>query len=241
MNSVNGPGSRIFLLSPAQLRGNRARIVMSERATFDLAVRLRSEAVRRSARSSLPERSLLPRQARLRAGVRAAAGSGPRSAGAASRHHSDRGAPPGRYHRDRSTRCGDSPASTRSGRRAYRRPLAQSARALADGSRAGLRRCPPRQHRVAEVRGRAARSLRRAAGFPADFVGRGDMSRGGLLLRCGVRRGADLRPGRGRGAPRAAAAEARPEEGHTMKGAQPTRPSPRPGRRRSALKARTSG
>jgi hypothetical protein len=32
---------RIFLLSPASCSGNRARIVMSERATFDLAVRLR--------------------------------------------------------------------------------------------------------------------------------------------------------------------------------------------------------
>src|SRR5688500_18909898 len=33
--------SQIFLLSPANCSGNRARIVMSERATFDLAVRLR--------------------------------------------------------------------------------------------------------------------------------------------------------------------------------------------------------
>jgi hypothetical protein len=33
---------RIFLLSPASSSGNRARIVMSERATFDLAVRLRT-------------------------------------------------------------------------------------------------------------------------------------------------------------------------------------------------------
>ena len=32
----------VFLLSPANCGGNRARIVMSERATFDLAVRLRS-------------------------------------------------------------------------------------------------------------------------------------------------------------------------------------------------------
>lgn len=33
---------RIFLLSPASCSGNRARIVMSERATFDLATRLRA-------------------------------------------------------------------------------------------------------------------------------------------------------------------------------------------------------
>jgi hypothetical protein len=34
---------QIFLLSPANCAGNRARIVMSERATFDLALRLRSQ------------------------------------------------------------------------------------------------------------------------------------------------------------------------------------------------------
>src|SRR5262245_23581857 len=34
--------SRIFLLSPAHCGGNRARIVLSERATFNLAVRLRA-------------------------------------------------------------------------------------------------------------------------------------------------------------------------------------------------------
>ena len=32
---------KVFLLSPANCAGNRARIVMSERASFDLAVRLR--------------------------------------------------------------------------------------------------------------------------------------------------------------------------------------------------------
>jgi hypothetical protein len=36
------PG-RIFLLSPANCSGRRAKIVLSERATFDLALRLRSE------------------------------------------------------------------------------------------------------------------------------------------------------------------------------------------------------
>ena len=34
--------ARIFLLSPANCGGNRARIIMSERATFDLAARLRT-------------------------------------------------------------------------------------------------------------------------------------------------------------------------------------------------------
>src|SRR5687768_13679254 len=37
------PPGRIFLLSPANCSGPRAKIVLSDRATFDLAVRLRSE------------------------------------------------------------------------------------------------------------------------------------------------------------------------------------------------------
>src|SRR5436189_6066299 len=35
--------SRIFLLSPAYAGGQRARMIMSERAQFELALRLRSE------------------------------------------------------------------------------------------------------------------------------------------------------------------------------------------------------
>src|SRR5678816_4001681 len=36
------PGSRVFLLSPAYAGGKRARMMMNERAQFDLARRLRS-------------------------------------------------------------------------------------------------------------------------------------------------------------------------------------------------------
>ena len=38
------PSGRVFLLSPANCSGRRAKIVLSERAQFDLAVRLRSGA-----------------------------------------------------------------------------------------------------------------------------------------------------------------------------------------------------
>jgi hypothetical protein len=38
------PSGRVFLLSPANCNGPRARVILSERATFDLAMRLRSEA-----------------------------------------------------------------------------------------------------------------------------------------------------------------------------------------------------
>src|SRR5215471_14762440 len=36
------PPARVFLLSPANCSGRRAKMVLSERAQFDLAVRLRS-------------------------------------------------------------------------------------------------------------------------------------------------------------------------------------------------------
>ncbi len=39
----SGPG-RVFLLSPANCSGRRAKMVLSERAELDLAVRLRNEA-----------------------------------------------------------------------------------------------------------------------------------------------------------------------------------------------------
>src|SRR5918992_1543186 len=42
MNFADSPRPRIFLLSPAHCGGNRARIVLSDRATFSLAVRLRT-------------------------------------------------------------------------------------------------------------------------------------------------------------------------------------------------------
>ena len=52
--------------------------------------------------------------------------------------------------------------------------------------------------------------------FPVDFVGRGDMSRGGLLLRSRPRRRRTaIRPGEGRRAPRPAAAAPAADQGHT--------------------------
>ncbi len=55
--------------------------------------------------------------------------------------------------------------------------------------------------------------------FPADFVGRGDMSRGGLLLRC-VREGREL--------------EYRPLSGASRRGSRPPRLAPLPGILRDA-------
>ena len=66
---------------------------------------------------------------------------------------------------------------------AYRRPLERGARALRERS-ARVRSRVARQRRVRQVRRCPAADLRRQLVFPRHFVGRGDMSRGGLMLRC---------------------------------------------------------
>ena len=185
---------------------------MSPAAQFALARQLRV-AERRAARRrvQLRQRPLLPRQAGLRAAVRAAAGpggSGRRRRRA--RHHAER--------------------------RPARRRHAGHARIVPRRSPASTSTWPT--PRIARRSSERAAALRDAVGpdcevvllgsiasgkyvdvllpifgdrllFPPAFVGRGDMSRGGLLLRCVAgRQRARLRADRRRRAPRPAAAEA---------------------------------
>ena len=66
----------------------------------------------------------------------------------------------------------------------YRRPLVRDARGSGRGAGPGVRGRAAGQRGHRQVRGRAARqSSASGSCFPTDFVGRGDMSRGGLLLR----------------------------------------------------------
>jgi hypothetical protein len=177
--------SRIFLLSPANCGGNRARIVMSDRATFDLALRLRDGgAPLGEVFSFLSGLYFRGKLAYARAFVRppdpesAISGSGVfvitptaglRSADTivtldALRAFAKVDVAP------------DNPA--------YRRPLERSARQIAAdigpdcdvvllGSIASAKYVDVLQSIF------GARLL-----FPQEFVGRGDMSRGGLMLRC---------------------------------------------------------
>jgi hypothetical protein len=178
--------SRIFLLSPANCSGKRARIVMSERATFDLAVQLRTREgapigdvfaflsglyfrgklaySRVFARPPDPDSILSGTGVFVitpTAGLRAV----------------------------------DTPVTLDALRAFakvdvatdnpnYRKPLESSARALACdigadcdvillGSIASAKYVDVLQHIFGE-----------RLFFPAEFVGRGDMSRGGLMLRC---------------------------------------------------------
>ena len=93
----------------------------------------------------------------------------------------------------------------------YRKPLERSAKALASDIGPETTVVLARQHRVREVRGRAPRDLRQpphvSAGIRRSW--RHEPRRPAAAVRSG-RRGADLRADRGRHPPRGAAAETRP-------------------------------
>ena len=175
--------ARVFLLSPAHCGGQRARLVLREQARFDLACRLRSREGASlgevfSFMSGLYFRGKLAYAlsfARPPSGLDGTLVITPcqglRSPGI------QVDAPLLR----RYGRVDIDPADPR-----YRRPLVRDARALAAtldgdaawqvvllGSVASAKYIEP----LMEVFGERLV-------FPAEFVGRGDMSRGGLLLRC---------------------------------------------------------
>jgi hypothetical protein len=162
-----------FLLSPANCRGRRAQQVLSPRATFSVAARLRSEPgvpigdvfahmsglyfrgklayARRFGRAWVitPDRGLMPAETEITARVLETFASAEISL--------------------------DNPA--------YRTPLEASARRLAEGATSDAEFVllgSVASEKYVEVLG-AVFGPRLV--FPSAFVGRGDMSRGGLLLR----------------------------------------------------------
>jgi hypothetical protein len=179
---------RIFLLSPAHCGGERARLMFNPAARFDLAVRLRA-----TAGAPLGEVFSFLSGLYFRGKLAYAA--------AFAR-------PPAGYHgvwvitpTDGLVPAGEAVDFTRlrrfaevdidAGNARYVEPLRRDARRLASllgprcdvvllGSIATGKYLDP----LLDVFGERLR-------FPADFVGRGDMSRGGLLLRC-ARVGAEL-------------------------------------------------
>lgn len=186
MSALKPARPRIFLLSPAHCGGNRARIVLSERATFNLAVRLRTgggaplgevftflsglyfrgKLAYARAFATPPE----PRSAICESGVFVITPTaGLRSVDTIVTREA----------LQRFARVNVDPADSR-----YRRPLEQSANALAadigpdcDVVLLGSIASPKYVDVLLKIfDGRLL--------FPIDFVGRGDMSRGGLMLRC---------------------------------------------------------
>src|ERR1700726_221282 len=173
------PPRRIFLLSPANAAGIRARIVASENASFDLAARLRSEGAPLgevfSFISGLYFRGKLAyaqRFAEARAGIPGAfviTASG--------------GLIPPETLITAEDLAAISAASISATDRRYREPLERDARAICElaGPKCevvllGSIATPKYVEPLLEVFGK--RLL-----FPIEFVGRGDMSRGGLMLR----------------------------------------------------------
>ncbi len=179
---------RVFLLSPASTGGERARLVFNERARFDLAVRLRSEegAALGDVFSFLS--GLYFRGKLLYARAFAAP---PPGAPGVLVITSNEGLLPAEElvtlaRLRRFARVRIDAAEPR-----YRRPLARHAKELA-------RAVGPDAEVVllgSIATGKYVDVLQKAFGdrlrFPGEFVGRGDMSRGGLLLRC-VREGREL-------------------------------------------------
>ena len=167
------PRSRFFLLSPANCRGRRAQQVLSPRASFSVAERLRSEGgvpigelfahmsglyfrgkltyAQRFGRAFVitPDSGLLPAETAITVDVL--------------------------------TRFAD--ADIRLDNPQYRQPLEKSARLM--------RRLAGRNAEFVLLGSVASQKYVEALGsifgarltFPISFVGRGDMSRGGLLLR----------------------------------------------------------
>jgi hypothetical protein len=175
--------SRIFLLSPAFAGGQRARMIMSERAQFELARRLRSEN-----RPTLGEvftfLSGLYFRGKL-AYANAFAQPTPRTPGVLV-ITPNRGLVPAvspiglEDLRDFGTVDIDADDSR------YRLPLERDAKKLARKLTADCDVVLLGSVATGKYVDILLAHLGQRLRFPADFVGRGDMSRGGLLLRCAV-------------------------------------------------------
>jgi hypothetical protein len=173
--------ARVFLLSPANCGGERAQLLFSTRAAFPLARRLRDgdgvplgtvmtfvSGLYFRGKLAYAETFGIPLVITPDAGLRAA------------------DAPVTLATLRASARVDIDAANPR-----YRRPLEQSARAVAS-----LLKPDDTVTLLGSIAsGKYVDVLLGVFGarltFPADFVGRGDMSRGGLLLRC-VRAGREL-------------------------------------------------
>ena len=174
---------RIFLLSPAYAGGERARMIMSEQAQFDLARRLRSED-----RPSLGEvfafLSGLYFRGKL-AYANAFAQTEPKTSGVLvitpNRGLVPAVAPIGLDGLRKFAEVNIDESDPR-----YRTPLERDVKKLAKKLTADcevvLLGSIATGKYVDVLLAHFGERLR----FPADFIGRGDMSRGGLLLRCAV-------------------------------------------------------
>ncbi|MEY2546228.1 MAG: hypothetical protein QOG48_1345 [Verrucomicrobiota bacterium] len=176
--------NRIFLLSPAYAGGARARMLMSERAQFDLARRLRSEgATLAEVFTFLSGLYFRGKIAYANAFARVKSGLCGTLVITPTRGLVDARSTITLEDLREFAQVDVDPADAR-----YRKPLERDARKLA-------KKLSP-QCEIVLLGSIASKKyvevlLTHFGGrlrFPADFVGRGDMSRGGLLLRCAADR-----------------------------------------------------
>jgi hypothetical protein len=179
---------RLFLLSPANCGGERARLVFNQEARFDLALRLRSPEGATLAEaftfmSGLYFRGKIAYALHFQRPPEGVPGVLVITPNEGLRLHNER------VDLARLARFGQVDIARDDPR--YRRPLLRDAKALAD-------HVDPACEIVllgSVATGKYVDVLAKVFGerllFPSAFVGRGDMSRGGLLLRC-VRDGREL-------------------------------------------------
>lgn len=174
--------ARIFLLSPANCGGTRARQLLSPKASFALAEQLHT---RRGAMLGdvFMFISGLYFRGKLTYALKFAAPPGPESSSGVHIITPNAGLRSPDTYVNRSAIDSFADADVHQDNLKYRRPLERSARALAreigadcDVVLLGSIASPKYVDVLLDMFGERLR-------FPVDFVGRGDMSRGGLLLR----------------------------------------------------------
>jgi len=176
---------RVFLLSPAYAGGGRARMIMSERAQFDLARRLRSKRGATIAEVFTFLSGLYFRGKIAYASVFAQpfAGSSGVFVITPTRGLVDAGM---RMTIDDLREFAEIEIDQNDPR--YRKPLEQSVQRLAKRLSAQADVVLLGSVATGKYVDVLLANFQERLRFPGDFVGRGDMSRGGLMLRCAVDR-----------------------------------------------------
>jgi hypothetical protein len=174
--------SRIFLLSPAYAGGQRAQMMMNDRAQFDLARRLRSDEPPTLGEvftflSGLYFRGKLAYAKRF---------AQPQHDAAILVITPNRGLLPAatRINVEELRSFGEVDIAEDDPR--YRKPLERDVKKIAKVLSAQARVVLLGSIATGKYVDVLLKAFRSKLVFPADFVGRGDMSRGGLLLRCAV-------------------------------------------------------
>jgi hypothetical protein len=178
---------RIFLLSPAHSGGERARMILSDRATFDLAVKLRQEGASLAEVFSLL--SALYFRGKVAYSQRFAAA--PDGVAGAFVITPNRGLVPA----DTIVTIADlkemAAVPVHAAESRYRLPLESEARRIEIAAGANCSFVLLGSIATAKYVEPLLQVFGARLVFPVDFVGRGDMSRGGLLLRS-ARAGVEL-------------------------------------------------